>query len=95
MRQLRLSRQRLLSQAEDANPLQKALADKVGNFQIVEAGVGPGRLENLVELAPFLKVRAGAACSAKGKGRTSVAIDDARIELFGARCAVFLFTAKS
>ena len=49
--------QALLALAEDANGLQKALADKVGNFQIVEGDAGPGRLENLVELAPFLKVR--------------------------------------
>ena len=74
-------------QAEDANGLQKALADKVGNFQIVEGEAGPGRLENLVELAPFLKVRAGAACRAAGKTRTDVNIDDARVELFGLRCA--------
>ena len=59
----------------------------MGNYQIVEAEAGSGRLENLVDLAPFLKVRAGAACSAEGKARTSVDIDDARVELFGARCS--------
>ena len=75
------------AQAEDANGLQKALAGKVRNFQIVEGEAGPGRLENLVELAPFLRVRAGAACRAAGRARTDVDIDDARVELFGLRCA--------
>ena len=80
----------LHAQAEDANGLQKALANKVRNFQIVEDKAGPSRLENLVELAPFLKVRAGAACKAASRTRTNVDIDDARIELFGLRCMPLL-----
>lgn len=72
-------------QASDANPLQKALANRVGNYQIVEDEAGPGRLQNLVELGPFLRVRAIADCAAAGSSRTSVDITEARVELFGAR----------
>jgi hypothetical protein len=74
-------------QADDANPLQRALANRVANYQIVEDEAGPDRLENLVELSPILRVRATAQCGADGGDRTSVNITDARIELFGARSA--------
>ncbi len=48
------------------------------NYQIV---YDDGRLENLVELAPWLRVRAGAACGPEGPARTGVDIDDVRVEL--------------
>ncbi len=79
-------------QAKDANPLQKLLANKVGNYQLLEDEAGPGALQNVVELAPFLKVRAGATCeadqTASGRDRTTVTINYARVEIFNARQAV-------
>lgn len=81
----------VICQAKDANPLQKALANRVGNYQLLEDEAGPGALQNVVELAPFLKVRAGAACeadsTASGRDRTTVSINYARVELFNLRRA--------
>ncbi|KAL4858473.1 putative plastid-lipid-associated protein 12 [Chlorella vulgaris] len=66
-------------QGDTANPLQKALADKVDNFQILRP---EGRLENLVCLAPGVRVRACASCAAEpGATRTSVDIDQVLLEL--------------
>ncbi|KAK9909156.1 hypothetical protein WJX75_007953 [Coccomyxa subellipsoidea] len=82
-------RLRWSAQAKDANPLQKLLANKVGNYQLLEDEAGPGALQNVVELAPFLKVRAGAACeadaAASARDRTTVTINYARVELFNIR----------
>ncbi len=58
---------------------EKALADKVDNFQILRPD---GRLENLVCLAPGVRVRACASCAAEpGATRTSVDIDQVLLEL--------------
>lgn len=82
----------VMCQAKDANPLQKLLANKVGNYQLLEDEAGPGALQNVVELAPFLKVRAGAACEADAAAsaldRTTVNINYARVELFNIRRAL-------
>lgn len=76
-------------QAKDANPLQKALANKMGNYQLLEDEAGPGALQNVVEVAPFLKVRAGAECepdrTASGLDRTTVRINYACVEVFDIR----------
>lgn len=76
-------------QAEDANPLQKALANKVGNYQLLEGEAGPGVLENVVDLGPLLRVRAVASCkadnTARGGDRTSVTISSAFVEVYKAR----------
>ena len=78
-------------QAKDANGLQKALANSIGNYQVVEGDAGPGQLQNVVEVAPFLKVRAIAGCQADSKApardKTLVNITEARVELFGIRRA--------
>lgn len=80
-------------QAKDANGLQKALANRIGNYQVVEDEAGPGQLQNVVDLAPFLRVRAIAGCEADRKApardKTLVNITEARVELFGLRCASF------
>ncbi|BDA41845.1 probable plastid-lipid-associated protein 12, chloroplasti [Coccomyxa sp. Obi] len=77
------------AQAKDANPLQKALANRVGNYQLLEDEAGPGALQNVVEVTPFLKVRAGAECepdrTASGLDRTTVRINYARVEVFSIR----------
>ena len=76
-------------QAKDANGLQKALANSIGNYQVVEGDAGPGQLQNVVDVAPFLKVRAIAGCEADRKApardKTLVIITEARVELFGIR----------
>ena len=76
-------------QAKDANGLQKALANSIGNYQVVEGDAGPGQLQNVVDVAPFLKVRAIAGCEADKKApardKTLVNISEARVELFGIR----------
>ena len=76
-------------QAKDANGLQKALANSVGNYQLVENDAGPGQLQNVVDVAPFLRVRAIAECmpdkKAPARDKTLVNITEARIELFGIR----------
>ena len=81
-------------QAKDANGLQKALANSIGNYQVVEGDAGPGQLQNVVDVAPFLKVRAIAGCEADKKApardKTLVNITEARIELFGIRCILLM-----
>ena len=82
-------RLRWSEQAKDANGLQKALANSIGNYQVVEDAAGPGQLQNVVDVAPFLKVRAVAGCmpdkKAPARDRTLVSITEARVELFGIR----------
>lgn len=81
-------------QAKDANGLQKALANSIGNYQVVEGDTGPGQLQNVVDVAPFLKVRAIAGCEADKKApardRTLVNITEAWVELFGIRCILLI-----
>jgi len=48
---------------------------------VVGDSAGPGRLDNVVKLAPGLTVRACAACEPASDSRTSVIIDDVRLEL--------------
>jgi hypothetical protein len=69
-------------QGASANPLQKRLAGSVRNYQIVYDN---GRLDNLVEFAPWLRIRARAECEAEGPARLGVVIDDVRVELGGLR----------
>jgi len=80
----------LAAQAKDANGLQKALANSIGNYQLLEGEAGPGQLQNVVDVTPFLKVRAIASCeadkTAPARDKTLVNIQEARIELFGLRC---------
>ena len=70
-------------QGETANPLQRALANQVENFQVIsEDG---RRLENLVRPAPGLRVRAAAAAGPEAgplgaSSRTSVEIDEVVLE---------------
>ncbi len=48
----------LPTQSEDANPLQKRLSGAVENYQVIGGDeLGPGRLENIVNLLPGLTVR--------------------------------------
>ena len=75
-----------IPQGETANPLQKRLAGKVENFQVVGDSAGPGRLENVVMLARGITVRACAACQPASATRTAVTIDDVRIELGPFKC---------
>jgi hypothetical protein len=66
-------------QGATANPLQKALAGQVENFQLISPD---GRLDNLVCLAPGVRVRACAACSPEAGGqRSRVDIDSVVLEL--------------
>jgi len=61
-------------QAENANFLQKTLADKVQNFQILFTDEeGRSRVENLVDFGP-LKIRAEAFCKPASADRTKVDI---------------------
>ena len=59
---------------------------------MVEDAAGPGQLQNVVDIAPFLKVRAIASCmpdkKAHARDKTLVNITEARVELFGLRCGV-------
>lgn len=81
----------LAAQAKDANGLQKALANSIGNYQLLEGDAGPGQLQNVVDVTPFLKVQAIAGCeadkTAPARDKTLVNIQEARVELFGLRCA--------
>ena len=46
------------TQSEDANPLQKRLSGAVENYQVIGGDeLGPGRLENVVNLLPGITVR--------------------------------------
>lgn len=65
-------------QGATANPLQKTLASNVKNWQVVYP---TGRLDNLVEFAPWLRVRARAAAAPEGPARTGVVIEEVRVEL--------------
>lgn len=81
-------------QAENANPLQKRLANRVQNFQIVGGEAGEGRLENLVELVPgLLRVRAVASCRPRSADVTDVDIENVVLELgpfrFVLHCPLF------
>ena len=82
-------RLRWSEQAKDANGLQKALANSIGNYQVVEDAAGLGQLQNVVDVAPFLKVRGIEGFmpdkKAPAMDRTLVNITEARIELFGIR----------
>lgn len=64
----------------------------MGNYQLLEDEAGPGALQNVVELTPFLKVRAGAECepdqTASNLDRTTVRINYARVEVFNIRQGV-------
>jgi hypothetical protein len=72
----------VVAQAKDANPLQKALANNVRNYQIVGGEAGVGRLENLVELIPgLLWVRAAATCRPRNATVTDVDIEDVFLEV--------------
>lgn len=66
-------------QGKTANRFQKALAGQVENFQIITED---GRLDNLVCLAPGVRVRASASCSPEeADTRTRVDIDGVTLEL--------------
>jgi len=58
-------------QADDANPLQKALVGQVRNWQVIP---GDGTLENRVELGP-VTIRAMARCEPQSEERTGVVIE--------------------
>lgn len=70
-----------VTQAEDANYLQKALSGRAKNFQVIEAENGQVRVENVVQLGPLLSIKAGGTCSQQGSTRTLVTLDDVRAEL--------------
>jgi len=72
-------RLRWTQQGKTANPLQKALADKVGNWQII-SGDG-SELENRVALLPKLTVRAMAVCEPDSNTRTGVDIEKVLLEI--------------
>ena len=80
-----------LMQAGNANYLQKALAGKARNFQIIEEDAGEVRVENVVQLGPLLAIKAGGTCSAQGASRTLVRLDDIRAELGPLRFGVVFF----
>lgn len=80
-----------LTQAGNANYLQKALAGKARNFQIIEEDAGEVRVENVVQLGPLLAIKAGGNCSAQGASRTLVRLDDIRAELGPLRFGVVFF----
>jgi hypothetical protein len=60
------------AQGQGANALQRLLADSVRNWQLLDAS---GSLENLVELAPWLRVRALGSCKPESATRTRVDIN--------------------
>ena len=69
-------------QAQNANYLQKALAGKVNNFQIIsEDEAGQGQVMNLVQLGPLLSIQAGGSCKPQGASRTMVSLDDIQAQL--------------
>lgn len=71
-----------LVQAQNANYLQKALAGKVNNFQIISQDeAGQGRVMNLVQLGPLLSIQAGGSCEPQGASRTMVSLDDIQAQL--------------
>lgn len=72
-------RLRWTQQGKRANPLQKALADKVGNWQII-SGDG-SELENRVALLPQVTVRAMAVCEPDSITRTGVDIEKVLLEI--------------
>jgi hypothetical protein len=65
-------------QGETANPLQRLLAGRVRNFQII---TDDGELENRVELPLGARVRAIARCEPDGPSRTGVEISKVIFEL--------------
>jgi PAP_fibrillin len=71
-------RLRWTKQDASANPLQRALAGKVRNWQIITED---GRLENRVQLAPGVTVRALASCGADAPARTGVTIEKVVVEV--------------
>lgn len=70
-------RLRWTKQGGRANPLQKLLARRVLNWQIVGAD---GELENRVQLAPGVNVRALASCEPDSNTRTGVDIEKVVLE---------------
>ena len=71
-----------LVQAQNANYLQKALAGKVNNFQIISQDeAGQGQVMNLVQLGPLLSIQAGGSCKPQGASRTMVSLDDIQAQL--------------
>lgn len=80
-------------QAQDANYLQKALAGKVNNFQVISQDEGgQGQVLNLVQLGPLLSIQAGGSCRPEGATRTRVKLDDIRAQLGPLRYAYELQT---
>jgi hypothetical protein len=69
-------------QAADANPLQKRLADKVDNWQVIR---GDGSAENVVNLLPggALQVVAVGRCAPASASRTAINISGVDLRLFG------------
>lgn len=78
----------MVMQAGNANYLQKALANQAGNFQVIEEDAGQVRVENVVQLGPFLAIKAGGSCTPQGANRTLVQLDDIRAELGPFRFAI-------
>ena len=71
----------MLVQAANANYLQKSLAGRAKNFQVIEEVDGEARVENVVQLGPLLAIKAGGSCAPQGSNRTLVRLDDIRAEL--------------
>ena len=79
--QVALGAWRLLwtKQAKNANPLQRALAGQVKNWQIISSK--GSRVENRVSILPGFRVRGLADSKAEGLDRTRVDINEVFIEL--------------
>lgn len=73
-------------QGEKANALQKALAKKVGNWQIISEG--GAKLENRVELLPGVRVKALASTAADSSTRTMVKIEGTVLEIGALRLSL-------
>ena len=80
----------VVMQAANANYLQKSLAGRAKNFQIIEEDDGEVKVENVVQLGPLLAIKVGGSCSPGGANRTLVKLNDIRAELGPIRSADLL-----
>lgn len=69
------------SQASDANRLQQLSAGIASNWQVIQQEIQ--RLENVVEILPGLRLRAGADTKVVSPTRTEVQINSATVEIGG------------
>eukprot|EP01025_Chloroclados_australasicus_P031801 TRINITY_DN3218_c0_g1_i5.p3 TRINITY_DN3218_c0_g1~~TRINITY_DN3218_c0_g1_i5.p3 ORF type:complete len:164 (-),score=5.87 TRINITY_DN3218_c0_g1_i5:210-701(-) len=70
-------------QSDSANPLQRAFSNQVNNFQLVEGKIGRGKVQNLVQILPFLSLRLDADCKYVSESRLELTLNFIQFEVFG------------